>query len=255
MSDILTDLQGHVGWIEINRPPHNFFDETLIRAIAEACETFGKDSSCRAIVLAARGKAFCAGGRFLPSDDRPTENTGSVSALYEEALRIYRSPKPIVASIQGAAVGGGFGLALVADFRVVAPEARFWANFVKLGIHPGFGISHTLPQLIGMQKAARLLYTARRLTGAEAYEWGIADALAPQEALRDKARAIAEEIAVNAPLAVSSVKATLRAEAAKHFGEIVKREWAEQKRLFQTQDHKEGVRAISERRAGNFLGK
>ncbi len=244
-----------VGWIRLNRPPHNYFDEALIRGIAESCDSFRAEASCRAIVLASRGKAFCAGGLFSAEASRPTERTGDVSQLYEYARRVYACPIPIVAAIQGPATGGGFGLALVADFRVACPEARFWANFVKLGVHPGFGISHTLPALIGGQKAARLLLTGRRLGGEEAFQWGIVDELVSREELDDAAQRFAEEIAANAPLALVSVKETLRMGGVLAFGEIVKREWLEQRRLFGTEDHREGVRAVSERRGAVFRGR
>src|SRR6185436_1909247 len=136
------------------------------------------------------------------SDDR--------NPLYSEAVRLFRCKKPVVAAIQGAAIGGGFGLALVADFRVASPDARFGANFVKLGIHPGFGLTHTLPRVIGQQKAALMFLTGRRLTGEEALAWGLVDKLVAPESLRAEAMGLAQEIAENAPLAVQSTRATLR---------------------------------------------
>ena len=111
-------------------------------------------------------------------------------------------------------MGAGLGLALVADFRVAAPEARFTANFVKLGFHPGFGITHTLPRVIGQQRAALMCLTGRRITGEQAYAWGLADVLAPLEELQAAALKLAGEIAENAPLAVQSTRATFRAELA-----------------------------------------
>jgi enoyl-CoA hydratase/carnithine racemase len=160
-----------------------------------------------------------------------------------------------VAAIQGPAIGGGLGVALVADFRVAAPEARFAANFVKIGIHPGFGLTHTLPRLIGEQKASLLFLTGRRLDGGEALAWGLVDQLSTQERLREDALALAAEIAEGAPLAIVSTRATLRAGLADAVLEQTKHERAEQERLFTTQDHAEGVRAVAERRAGNFTGR
>ena len=140
-------------------------------------------------------------------------------------------------------------------FRVVSPEARFGANFVKLGIHPGFGLTHTLPRIIGVQKASLMFLTGRRINGDEAVAWGLADVLAEPERVRDEAMKLASEIAECAPLAVQSTRATLRRGLADAVRAQTDHEHAEQSLLFQTEDHKEGVRAVSERRPGRFKGR
>jgi enoyl-CoA hydratase/carnithine racemase len=125
--------------------------------------------------LAAQGKAFCAGANFGDGSTldaqgrRPNEPGPGVAPLYVEGKRLFRTKKPIIAAVHGAAVGGGLGLAMVPDFRVTCPEARFCANFTRLGFHPGFGLTVTLPAAIGQTKAALMLYTSRRVTGEEAY--------------------------------------------------------------------------------------
>ncbi|HEY6389677.1 MAG TPA: enoyl-CoA hydratase/isomerase family protein [Bryobacteraceae bacterium] len=250
--DVSVDVNDHVALVEIHRPPHNFFDDQLIRDLADAFETLDGDPACRASVLASEGKAFCAGADFNRGSESEDFLDGGPSRLYAEAVRLFACEKPVVAAIQGAAVGGGLGLALVADFRVVAPEARFAANFVKLGIHPGFGLTYTLPRLIGIQKAGMMLLTGRRITGAEAAAIGLADVLAPAESLREEALKLAAEIAVGAPLAVRSTRATLRRGLADAVRAQTTHELAEQSRLARTEDHKEGIRAVTERRAGHF---
>jgi enoyl-CoA hydratase/carnithine racemase len=180
----------------------------------------------------------------------PTNNP-----LYTAAVRLFDCRKPIVGAIQGAAVGGGLGLALVPDYRVVTADARFTANFVKLGFHPGFGLTHTLPRVIGMQRAALLFMTGRRIDGATALAWGLADQLVESDNLQPAALALAHEIAENAPLAVQSVRATLRAGLADAVRAQTEHEFREQYRLQQTEDHREGVRAVAERRPGRFIGR
>ncbi len=250
--DVSVSVNDHVAWVEIHRPPHNFFDDRLIRDLADAFEALDGDPACRASVLASEGKAFCAGADF----NRPSESgeflSGGPSRLYEQAVRLFACQKPIVAAIQGAAVGGGLGLSLVADFRVVSSEARFAANFVKLGIHPGFGLTYTLPRLIGAQRSSMMFLTGRRVTGGEAVSMGLADVLAPAESLREEARKLALEIAGGAPLAVRSTRATLRSGLAQAVQAQTEHELAEQTRLARTEDHREGVRAVSERRRGQF---
>ena len=187
-TDIGVEKHGHVGLIEIQRPPLNFFDISLINQIADALEEFDKDIEIRASVLAAQGKAFCAGADF--SDPKRQEQEASakpraipptawpINSLYVHAVRIFRTKKPVVAAVHGAAIGGGLGLAVSADFRVTCPEARFAANFTKLGFHPGFGLTTTLPELVGKNNAELIFYTSRRVTGEEATQHG------PRQSLR-----------------------------------------------------------------------
>jgi enoyl-CoA hydratase/carnithine racemase len=261
MADIGIQKSGFVATIEIQKPPHNFFDIALINQIADALEAFDKDNGVRATVLAAQGKSFCAGANFGDGSTldksglRPGEASNPVQSLYMQAVRLFRVQKPVVGAIHGAAVGGGLGLAMVPDFRVACPETRFCANFTRLGFHPGFGLSVTLPEVIGKTNAAMMFYTSRRVTGEEALAMGLADVLVPQEQVRATAQKLAAEIAENAPLAVASTRATMRRDLAARVQAATEHELAEQTRLRQTDDFKEGVKAMSERRVPNFTGK
>jgi enoyl-CoA hydratase/carnithine racemase len=258
--DIGVETSGFVTLVEIRRPPNNFFDIALIRELAGALEALDGDRSCRAIVLAAQGKAFCAGANFGDGStldregQRPGEQAQPVAHLYVEAVRLFRTRKPIVAAVHGAAVGGGLGLAMVADFRVTCPEARLCANFTRLGFHPGFGLTVTLPDAIGKTNAALMFYTSRRFTGEDAYRMGLAQALVAQDCVRATAHELAAEIAENAPLGILSTRATLRADLADRVARATEHELREQTSLRNTQDFKEGVKAMAERRVPNFAG-
>ncbi len=249
--DIHIETVGMTAVIEMRRPPHNFFDVTLIKDLADAFEEIDASHSHRAIVLAASGASFCAGADF--SRQAPT-GAGGPGELYRQAARLFAARTPVVGAIQGPAIGGGLGLALVPDFRVASPKARFGANFVKLGIHPGFGLTLTLPRLLGQQRAALLLYTGRRIDGEQALAWGLVDELVPETDLRAAAIALANEIAEAAPLAVAATRATLRRDLAAAFAAQTDHESAEQAKLFATADYREGVRAVAERRPGAFVG-
>jgi enoyl-CoA hydratase/carnithine racemase len=256
--DIGVEKIGHVALVEIRRPPNNFFDVALIREIASAFEALDTDPECRALVLASQGKAFCAGANFgdggeLARDGaRPGEAMPGVAHLYVEGNRLFRTTKPIVAAVHGAAVGGGLGLAMVGDFRVTCPEARFCANFTRLGFHPGFGLTVTLPAVIGATRAALLFYTSRRIGGAEAHAMGLADVLVPQEEVRTAALSLAAEIAENSPLGLAATRATLRGNLADRVRAATEHELVEQTRLRKTDDFKEGVKAMAERRVPVF---
>jgi len=260
--DIGVEKTGHVALVEIRRPPNNFFDIALIKEIASAFEALDAEADCRALVLAAQGKAFCAGANFGDGGTLDRDGSALLSGptpgaahLYIEGNRLFRTKKPIVAAVHGAAVGGGLGLAMVADFRVTCPEARFCANFTRLGFHPGFGLTVTLPAVIGPTKAALMFYTSRRVRGDEAHAMGLADVLVPQDEVRGAALALAAEIAENSPLGLIATRATMRGNLADRLREATDRELAEQTRLRKTDDFKEGVKATAERRLPIFTGR
>ena len=262
--DIGVEKTGHVGTIEIRRPPLNFFDISLINQIADALDEFDRDIEIRASVLSAQGKAFCAGANFNDPTRQEaerraatgqTDNLGPINHLYIQAVRIFRNKKPIVAAVHGAAIGGGLGLAVAADFRVTCPEARFSANFTKLGFHPGFGLTVTLPELIGKNNAELMFYTSRRVTGEDATRMGLANICVPQDQVRAEAMKLAAEIAECSPLGLISTRATMRAGLADRVLAATNPELAEQTMLRATEDFKEGVKATAERRVANFKGR
>jgi len=254
--DIVVEKTGHVAIVEIRRPPNNYFDVALIKEIAAAFEELDADPDCRALVLASQGKSFCAGANFGGDDSGGGEllsgPRSGAAHLYIEGNRLFRTKKPIVAAVHGAAVGGGLGLAMVADFRVTCPQARFCANFTRLGFHPGFGLTVTLPAVIGPTKAAMMFYTSRRVPGDEAHAMKLADLLVPQDQVRTAALSFAAEIAENSPLGLIATRATLRGDLADRVLAATEYELAEQTRLRNTDDFKEGVKAMAERRLPIF---
>jgi len=239
-----------VATIEIRRPPNNFFSMEVIGGIADALRECDENVAVRSAVICAEGKHFCAGADFSPS----SRGAYTTEDLYAAAARIFDAHTPSVSAIQGAAIGGGLGLALSSDFRFAAPEARFSANFSRLGFHHGFGLSVTLPRVVGIQAAADLLLTGRRLDGTAAAEMGLVDRLVPLESLRFDAHAFAREIALSAPLAVRSIRTTLRGDLADEIRAATAHEATEQARLQATEDFREGTAAMAERRVPDFKG-
>ena len=262
VGDVAVSLKDYVATCEIQRPPHNFFDYDLIKSLADVFDELDADDACRAILLCAEGKSFCAGANFgdgsridKDGNAKGAPNRGDAGHLYVEAVRLIANKKPVVGAIHGAAVGGGLGLAMVPDLRVACPEARFAANFTRLGFHPGFGLTATLPAIIGPTKAAMMFYTSRRVKGEEAYEMGLCDVLVPQSEVRQAAWDLAREMAVNAPLAVVATRATMRQGLADKVRAATDHELQEQTWLRKTEDFKEGIAATSDRRLPNFAGK
>lgn len=254
--DIDIYMAQHVAVVEMRRPPHNFFDVALIAGLANVFEALEADPECRAIVLCAEGSSFCAGANFSREKDvTEYRSPRAVNPIYGEAIRLFSCTKPVVAAVHGPAIGGGLGLALVADFRVACAEARFSANFNRLGFHPGFGLSVTLPRLVGLQRSSLLFYTGRRIGGEEAQAIGLVDVLVAQAEVRTEALKLAQEIATSAPLAVASTRKTLRMGLVEAIRQAVAVESAAQNQEFQSADFKEGVAAMAARREPVFSGK
>jgi 2-(1,2-epoxy-1,2-dihydrophenyl)acetyl-CoA isomerase len=247
---VTVELADHVATVEIHRPPHNWFDIGVMTTLADSVLALDDEPECRAIVLCSEGKNFCAGADLSGSD-----LLDSTARLYDEAARLFSNRKPIVAAVQGAAVGGGLGLALSGDFRVATPETRFSCNFARLGFHQGFGLTVTLPAVVGQQRALELMYTAVDVRGDNALRIGLADRLVAADELRTAAHAFASEIAASAPLALLSIRETMRGSLAEQVRVATAREHGEQQRLRATADFREGVAALAERRPPQFTGR
>ena len=247
--DVSARLDGNVAEVELHRPPANYFDAGLLDGVVDAVD-WAATTGGRAVVLCSEGRHFCAGLDFGATEKPGAE---ALSALYGTARRLIDGPLPLVAAVQGSAIGGGLGLALAADFRVAASSSRFSANFARLGFHQGFGISLTLPAAVGRQRALELLTTGRRIDGDEALAIGLIDALDADP--RAGAHALASELAGSAPLAVRSIRATLRADLVERFAAMVDHERTEQVRLMETADFSEGIAASRGRRPPEFTGR
>ncbi|MDI6102334.1 enoyl-CoA hydratase/isomerase family protein [Actinoplanes sp. NEAU-A12] len=251
--DLSVVLEEGVALLEMRRPPANHFDEALIGQIVDVASGLDHDPACRVIILASEGRHFCAGADF-GGGEFARDHVTAAERLYRRAAELFDVRTPIIAAVQGTAVGGGLGLACSADFRVAEPSTRFVANFARLGFHQGFGTSVTLPEIVGRQAAADMLLTGRRIGGEEAARIGLADRLAEPGRLREVARLLAAEIAASAPLAIRSIRATLREGLAERVRQALDHELAEQKIHWATKDSAEGIAASLERRAPVFQG-
>jgi len=251
--DLRVSTSDHVAVVEICRGPTNYFDHDLLRQIADVGEQLQSQPDCRVMVLCSEGKHFCAGANFSSGPLQDDRDQAS-SRLYREGIRLFALEIPLIAAVQGSAVGGGLGLACAADFRVASADSRFHANFSSLGFHHGFGLSVTLPRIIGPQRALDLLLTARRVPGAEALSLGLVDRLADPGSERHLAIAMAGEIAALAPLAVRSIKQTMREGIVDEARSALERELREQQRLWRTRDSQAGIAASLARQKPVFTG-
>ena len=259
MSDaVLYATQGHVGVITLNRPDNrNSMTPELLDAFTTASATAKADASIRALVVTGTGNCFSSGADFKSTLQRDTgESPAEKSyAMYVPFLSLLDIAVPVIAALNGHTVGGGFGLSLVCDIRIGAREAKYGANFVKLGLAPGMAISYLLPRLIGVARANELLFAGRLVEGPEAEALGILNRAVPTSDVMPAAMDLAKTIAGNAPLAVRATKAAIRAGLAMTVREAAREEAKAQAMTIGTEDAKEGITALLAKRTPNFTGR
>lgn len=251
---ISVKLEEYVGVIKLDNAPYNFINLEMLQEVLTAMRLLDESDTCRVIVIASAHKVFCAGADFKSELQQGTDLGTATKDFYAIAMQLFDIATPMVAAVEGAAVGAGFGLTLLADFRVCSPETTFSANFNRLGIHPGFGMSVTLPRIVGVANAELLFYTGKRIKGDEAERMGLVTKLVAHGSVFKAALELAREVALSAPIAVRHTRATLRAGLAEKVREANKREQALQAEEVLTLDFEEGVAATAERRPPVFRG-
>ena len=256
---IVYSREGHIGLLELNRPEgRNAMTPELLDAFAEALPAVRDDRGLRALIITGRGSCFSAGADFNAGVQRGGEDRlphERSYGMYEPFLGVLDLDVPVIGALNGHAVGGGFGLSLLTDIRIGNREAKYGANFARIGLHSGLGISYLLPRLVGISKASELLFTGRLIRGDEAERIGLfSKAVAPDKVL-DEARALAEEIASAAPIAVRAMKATMRRMNDLRIREAAAIEAPIQAETIETEDAKEGMKAILEKRQPVFQGR
>jgi enoyl-CoA hydratase/carnithine racemase len=272
---VLYDVADAIATITLNRPENrNSMTPEVMQAFRDAVARAAADRSLRCVVITGRGASFCAGADFktsAPLTERPElERSESgerargersepdyerLFRTYQPFLEVFDLPMPTIAAMNGHAVGGGFGLALVCDLRVVCRDAKYGANFAKLGFTSGMAISDLLPKIVGVPTAADLLFTGRLVSGEEAVAIGLAhEALAAGEVL-DAAMRRARAVAACAPEAVRLMKRALYRNAGWDPRTAARAEAFAQAATMRSEDGREGVRALLEKREPRFTGR
>jgi enoyl-CoA hydratase/carnithine racemase len=249
-------VHGQVGVITLDRPDNrNSMTGELLDAFATTSAAARADSAIRCVVITGTGTCFSAGADFKSIVQRaggaPHERS---YAMYAPFLSLLDLEVPIVGALNGHAIGGGFGLALQCDVRVGAREAKYGANFVRLGLGPGMAISYMLPRIAGVARASELLLTGRLVDGAEAERIGILNYALEAADVLARAMEIANEIASAAPLAVRATKAAIRRGLELHVREAAAAESYAQAETLATDDAREGIAALLAKRAPHFTG-
>jgi enoyl-CoA hydratase/carnithine racemase len=256
---VLYEAADRIGLITLNRPDHrNAMTPELLDAFSEAIDEARGDSGIRCLVMTGKGKCFSAGADLRSSMQRTDLGKPSREAsfaMYEPFLKVLDVEVPVVAAMNGHTVGGGFGLALLADIRLANVDAKYGVNFARLGIHSGLGISYVLPRLVGAAYASELLFTGRLIRGSEALRIGLATRAEEAGEVLPAAMQLARAVAGSAPMAVQQMKASIRRGLRWEIREAALEEAGLQAASLDTEDAKEGVAAILEKREPEFTGK
>jgi enoyl-CoA hydratase/carnithine racemase len=253
------ETDGEIGVITLDRPDNrNSMTPELLDAFARCSAAARADATIRALIVTGTGKCFSAGadlraglqrgGDELPPDARSY-------AMYEPFLSLLDVDVPVIGALNGHAVGGGFGLALVCDLRIAALEGKYGANFVALGLAPGMAITHLLPRLVGVARASELLFTGRLVDGAEAERLGIVNRAVPSTEVMEQAMSLARTIASNAPFAVQATKAAIRRGMGMDARTAAHAEAHDQAASLETDDAREGMSALLAKRKPVFTGR
>jgi enoyl-CoA hydratase/carnithine racemase len=244
----------------LDRPDNrNSMTPELLESFTHAVTRARADEEARCIVITGTGSCFSAGADFrsiLQRDDaRPRAPHERSYAMYQPFLSVLDIEVPVIAACNGHAVGGGFGLALLCDIRIGAVDGRFGANFAKLGLHPGMAISYLLPRIVGVSRAAELLFTGRLVSGSEAERIGILSTALPAPEVLPRAMELAGEIAASAPLAVRTTKRTFYRGLGWDIPHAALTEAFAQAESLATADSAEGIAALLEKREPKFTGR
>ncbi|HEY8152624.1 MAG TPA: enoyl-CoA hydratase/isomerase family protein [Myxococcota bacterium] len=264
---ILLARDGDVVTLTFNDPARlNAMTEAMGEAFSAAIAELAADASLRAVVLTGAGRAFSAGGDLAMIEGRAAQGAANgprgrgqirdgMRAFYQLFLSVRDLPCPVIAAINGAAIGAGLCVALACDVRIAASEAKLGLNFTQLGLHPGMGATWTLPRLVGPARAAEILFSSRVFSGSEAAEIGLVSRAVAAAEVLPAARALAAGFAAAAPLAVRGVKRALRRSAEASLEDQLSFEAQEQAACFESKDVQEGLAAARERRAAKFEGR
>ncbi len=257
---VVESREGAVATLTLNRPERlNALNAELGGALLAALRRVAADPAVRAIVMTGAGRAFCAGGDVHMLRDARLRNAGPelgelLRAGKEIVLAIADAEKPVLASVNGPAAGGGMNLALACDLCIASTNATFGQSFAKLGLYPDFGGTWTLPRLVGPGRAAELFYLGEMIRAAEAERMGIVNHLVAPERLADETRALAEQLAAAPPIAARAVKRLLFGSRRDALERALDEEIEQQIKCFHSEDALEGLNAFFEKRPPRFRG-
>lgn len=258
-SAMLVTKSNGIATVTINRPEKlNALGEEGVNELTKAMKLIRSDGHIRAIILTGAGRAFCAGAdrsSTIFRKNSPTEFWDFMQKVSDAVITLRSMPQPLIAAVNGPAVGGGCNFALACDIIIASEAATFSQIYSLIGIHPDAGGTYLLPRLVGTAKACELLFTGKTITAAEAYEMGLINRVVPADQLEDSTRELATTIANRSPLAIRMIKASIYQGAETNLAAALEQEAKALSILLFTEDSKEAMAALAENRAPSFKNK
>jgi len=256
---IIYEKKDGIGKITLNRPDKlNAMNFQMVDELVDVLDEIDLDDEVRAVIISGAGKSFCSGAELTELGARPNpfDSISFMRSFVQRLIITLRSlEKPIIAAVNGYALGIGCGLALACDIRIASEDAKFSERFVRIGILPGDGDTYILPLLVGLGRASELLFTGDDIEGKEAERIGLVNRCIPAEKLEEEAEALAQKLANGATRAIAATKAALNRRILPQLKEELECVALQQTLLFQTEDHNEALKAIKEKRKPIFKGK
>jgi enoyl-CoA hydratase len=243
--------------VTFSRPPANALSSAVLKELSALLDELESDENVRVALIHGEGRFFSAGADIKEfTSIKSSEEAAELSRAGQQVIeRIEQFPKPVIAAIHGAALGGGLELAMGCHIRIVSENAKLGLPELQLGIIPGFAGTQRLTRYVGFGKAAEMMWTSEPITGTEAVQWGLANKAVPEEQLLEEAKKLAKKIAQKSPISIRATLQLLNACKEKPFHEAVRYEAELFGSVFTSEDAKEGVQAFIEKRSPNFQGK
>jgi 2-(1,2-epoxy-1,2-dihydrophenyl)acetyl-CoA isomerase len=257
-AEILTEREGAVGWVRINRPARlNAFSPTMRQELLAALQRLERDPETRCVILTGVGRAFCTGGdvgvmkQLIEAND--VDNFEELVRTGAQVVQLIdEMNKPVIAAVNGPAAGAGACLALACDIRIASEHASIGFGFLRVGLHPDWGGSYFLPRLIGPALAAEFLYTGEMITAERGERFGLFNRVVTHGDLESSARTLAGQIAAGPFATVVETKRTLRRSLSSSLAEVLEEETQAQLKAFRSADFREGINSFLEKRSPRF---
>ena len=258
---VVVKTDGAIGTVTLNRPERlNAFDGGMRQELTDAIGEVAADRAVRVVILTGAGRAFCAGADIGYMRELLEKRDWEAAKALVEGGRtavtaIRAAPKPVIASVNGPAAGGGANLALACDIRIASDRASIGQTFNRIGLHPDWGGTYFLPRLVGPTKALELFLTGEVIAASEAHRIGLFNRVVPHDRLFEETNALAQQLVSQPPLALALVKQAVYASEARDLGAMLDLELEHQLQCFRSDDASEGMQAFLEKRTPVFAGK
>ncbi len=256
---ILCHIENHIATLTFNTPDNlNALDESMGLAFKKTLKEIEKNKDVRVVILTGAGRAFSSGGNLDMLEKKlvksRAKNAQDLKDFYKIFLEVRNIKVPVIAAINGPAIGAGFCLSLACDLRYASTTAKLGANFAKLGLAPGMGGTYLITRLVGPTAAAEIMMLAHSLTATKAFELGLLNGVYEPNTLMSEVMEIAKTIAGNAPLPIQMIKKGIQKAMHSTLKQMFKYDAESQAKCFESEDIKEGIKAVREKRAARFVG-